>query len=129
MHAPGVGEERLVVMHLLVEGDARIGAEIQQAAARRAVFAGHDIGELVARRRRAGVEQTLNVNAPFIGGGKGKVVAEAFLAGGVGQRIGDAGDDVEVVFAVEDRRNAAFPNLQERIRTTRGDLQSFEFEP
>jgi hypothetical protein len=71
----------------------------------------------------------LNVNAPFVGGGKGKVITESFLAGGVGERAGDTGDDVEVIFAVEDRRNASLPNLQERIRATGGDFQSFEFKP
>ena len=129
VHPSCVRVERFAVVHLFIEGNARIGAEVQQAAARRAVLAGHDIGELVTGGRRAGVEQALDVNAPFVGGGKGKVIAESFLAGDVGERIGDAGDDVEVIFAVEDRRNTAFPNLQERIRATRGDFQSFEFEP
>ena len=129
MHPSGIGMKRLAVMHLLVERNARIGAEVQQAAARRAVFAGHDVAELVAGRGRAGVEQALDVNAPFVGSSKGKAIAKSFVAGDVGERIGDAGDDVEIILAVEYRRNAAFPDLQEWIRTTRGDFQSFEFEP
>ena len=56
--------------------------------------------------------------------GKGKVITESFLAGDVGERVGDAGEDVEVIFAVVERRNAAFPDLQERIRAARGDFQS-----
>src|SRR5688500_5142393 len=111
MHASGIGMKRLAVMNLLVKRNARIGPEIQQAAARRTIFAGHDVAELVTRRGRTGVEQALDVNAPFVGSGKGKAIPESFLTGDVCERIGHAGNDVEVIFAVEDWRNTAFPNL------------------
>jgi hypothetical protein len=48
---------------LLVERDARVGAEQQQGAARRAVLAGHDVLEPVAGGGGAGVEQALDVDA------------------------------------------------------------------
>ena len=58
-----------------------------------------------------------------------EVVAKALVAGHVGKRIGDPGKNHQVILAVKDRRDAAFPDLQERIRTARGDFQSLELDP
>ena len=86
MQPARVGVERIVVVHLLVERNARVGAEQHQRAAGRAVFAGHDVVELVARRRGAGVEQALDVNAALALVLELEVVVEPFVAGDFAQR-------------------------------------------
>ena len=93
VQATCVGVEWFAVVHLLVEGYPRVGAEVQQAAARRAVLSGHNVLQFISGGCRAGVEQPLDVDPAFVRRSEGKIVAEAFFAGHIGQTIGNARED------------------------------------
>ena len=67
-------------------------AEEQERAAGWPVFAGHDVGELVTGRRRAGVEQPLNIDAAFLLVLELEVVTKARLPNLLANGLGDVGD-------------------------------------
>ena len=129
MQPARVRVERIVVVDLLVERNARIGAEQHQRAAGRAVFAGHDVVQLVAGGGGAGVEQALDVDAALAFVLELEVVVEPFVAGELAQRRRDAGENREVVLRIVKRLDAALPDLQERIRAARGDFQILKLHP
>ena len=121
--------KRIGIMHLLVERNPGIGAEQHQTAAGRAVFAGHDVGQLVTRRRGAGVEQALDVNAAFAVVLELEVRVKPFVARDLAERRGDAGENRQVILRIVERFDAALPDLQERIRARGGNFQILELHP
>ena len=129
MQPPGVRVERIIVVNLLVERNARIRTEQHQTAARRAVFAGHDVAELVTGGGGAGVEQALDVDAALALMLELEVIVKPFVPGKFAKRFPDAGQDGKVVLGIVNRFDAALPNLQERIRTTRRDLEVLKLHP
>src|SRR5262249_38960993 len=108
---------------------ARVSAEVHERAARRTVFAVHDVVELIARRGGAGVEKTLDVDSPFAFLLELEVIVESFDPCDLGEAVGNASENGQVVLAVVERLDPALPDLQEWIRTGRCNLKIFKFHP
>src|SRR3989304_4520196 len=89
------------------------GAERQRPPPAGPFLPRNDVGEPVAGGRRRGVEQALDVDLAPARERELEVVGEAPVAGDVRERLPDPREDHQVVAAVEDRRNAALPDLEE----------------
>ena len=126
---PGVGEEGFVVMDLLVKGNPGISPEIQECSSWRTVFTGHEVLQLEAGRGGAGLQQSLQVDAPFSLQLELEVVFEALISCQLAQGFGNAGQYGQVIFTVEDGRNASLPDLKEGIGTAGGHFQILKLHP